>query len=365
MSIYSVEQLRSLTGTPEGEQIKQEDANAQTQQVETTKVEDTKVEDAAAQDDKTAQTETTQQVNVDELVQERLKQLTESGEFIDKSTYEKSLAEREIKNDFIKQLAELDKGTGKVNKDFLRSYLTDWDAYDTKNVKQATSLLEQSLMEAEGLDKDLARYKLEDKYPALFEEDPDTESREYQKQLKLAQHEASKFIAAKKQEQQALALKDPEGLVNENREQIIEEFVKQQSSKQQEVLQAWSDYAEKVSTKIDKQVYEVDGNQFEINFTAEEKQQLKEMYANAPRLIDLFFSKENGLDEARLNQFILNGLFSQKIIQSIAKDAIAMGESKKFKETKNATSTTQTIVPTTPDKAKELTNVLQKYGYKV
>ena len=54
-----------------------------------------------------------------------------------------------------------------------------------------------------------------------------------------------------------------------------------------------------------------------------------------------------------------------KIIESIAKDAIAIGESKRFKETKSATTTSTNIIPTNGDKSKDLKAILSKHGIPV
>lgn len=372
--IFSIEQLGSLT-KPETEtkdEGKQQDNQQQQEQAAEKGEQQTSPDNKAdnksdAVDNKNEHKnneQQSQQVDIEAVVEERIKQLKESGEFIDKSTYEQSLAEREIKNDLIKKLAELDKGTGKVNKDFLRQYLTDWDSYDVSNSKQASSLLVNKLMQKEGYDKETAELELENKYPMLFEEDPDTESKEYQRQVKLAQHEAKQFIAENKKQQESLALSDPEVLAETSREKVIEDYEKQKISKQKEIFDAWSDYSDLVVSNLDKQTYEVGDNKFDITFSEEEKQAVKNLISNTPKLPDLFF-KEGKLDEAAYKKFIINGLMADKIIESIAKDAIAIGESKRFKETKSATTTSTNIIPTNGDKSKDVKAILSKHGIPV
>ena len=372
--IFSIEQLGSLTkpeteakdeGKQQNNQQQQEQAAEKgEQQTSPDNKADNKSDAVDNKDEHKNNEQQPQQVDIEAVVEERIKQLKESGEFIDKSTYEQSLAEREIKNDLIKKLAELDKGTGKVNKDFLRQYLTDWDSYDVSNSKQASSLLVNKLMQKEGYDKETAELELENKYPMLFEEDPDTESKEYQRQVKLAQHEAKQFIAENKKQQESLALSDPEVLAETSREKVIEDYEKQKISKQKEIFDAWSDYSDLVVSNLDKQTYEVGDNKFDITFSEEEKQAVKNLISNTPKLPDLFF-KEGKLDEAAYKKFIINGLMADKIIESIAKDAIAIGESKRFKETKSATTTSTNIIPTNGDKSKDLKAILSKHGIPV
>lgn len=372
--IFSIEQLGSLTkpetetkdeGKQQDNQQQQEQAAEKgEQQTSPDNKADNKSDAVDNKDEHKNNEQQSQQVDIEAVVEERIKQLKESGEFIDKSTYEQSLAEREIKNDLIKKLAELDKGTGKVNKDFLRQYLTDWDSYDVSNSKQASSLLVNKLMQKEGYDKETAELELENKYPMLFEEDPDTESKEYQRQVKLAQHEAKQFIAENKKQQESLALSDPEVLAETSREKVIEDYEKQKISKQKEIFDAWSDYSDLVVSNLDKQTYEVGDNKFDITFSEEEKQAVKNLISNTPKLPDLFF-KEGKLDEAAYKKFIINGLMADKIIESIAKDAIAIGESKRFKETKSATTTSTNIIPTNGDKSKDLKAILSKHGIPV
>lgn len=375
-SVYSID-ISSLNKNkeegnqqPKAEETPQQDNKPQAQQeqkqeeqVEQPNQQATSNEQSETKDNKNTepQQEKSEEVDIDSLVNERINQLKESGEFIEKSAYEKALEEREIKNDLIKKLAELDKGTGKVNKDFLRQYLTDWDSYDITDIKQARKLISEKLMQAEGFDKETAELELEAKYPALFEEYPDTESREYQRQLKLAQHEAKKFIAEQKSQQESLALSDPEQLQAVDRNKVIEEYTQEQAQKQQEIFDAWKDYSESVVEKTGKLVHEVDGNQFEVNMTDDEKKALKDLVGNTPRLPDLFF-KDGKLDEQSYQDFILYGLMGRRVAQATAKDAIAMGEAKKFKETKSATSTSSGVIDVAPDKTEKVKNILSKYG---
>jgi hypothetical protein len=347
MSITSLEEIESSL-TPEGGQAQTEGQTDGGQAA----AEGAQAQPASGTED------------IEKIVQERINQLKESGEYIDKSTYEQKLAEKELKNDLLKQLAELDGGKGKVTKDFLKEYLKDYDSIDIKKRENAVALAKEKLVKSRNLDEELAQMELESKYNLLFDEDADTESREYIRQSKLLEREAAMFLEEKKKEQQSLALKDPASLdLEQVKKQVFEDLSKTQAAKQQEIESAWKDYGAKLSTKIDKEVYEVDGHQFEINYTAEEKAQIATLVANAPKIIETFFDTVDGekrLNEDKFTKFVTRTLFSDKIITSVVKDAIVIGEENRLKNTKNATTNQNSQPPARNDKDTE--DLLAKYG---
>jgi len=343
-SIYSMEDIkRSLN--PQGEEAPKGDENITKETKEEVVIEPT--------------------TDIETAVQERINQLKESGEFIDKSTFEQKLAEKELKNDLLKQLAELDEGKGKVTKDFLKEYFKDYDSVDVKKRENALSLAKESLMKSGNFDEELAQMELENKYPLLFDEDADTDSKEYLRQSKLLEREATMLLNEKKKEQQSLILKDPSSLdLETTKKQAFEEFTQKQIAQQQEIESAWKEYGTKLSTKIDKEIYEVDGHQFEVNYTAEEKAQISQLVANAPKIIETFFDEVGGqkqLNEERFTKFVTRTLFSDKIINSVVKDAIVIGEENRLKNTKNATTAPDSKGSATKTEA-DMKAFLRKHG---
>jgi hypothetical protein len=361
MSITSIEDLKSS--------LKTEGAEAP---IENKATEVPTTDEGVKKEESTTETPTNTpkaEVDIESAVNEKINQLKESGEFVDKSTFEQKLAEKELKNEFLKQLAELDGGKGKVTKDFLREYLKDYDNIDIKKTDNAIGIVKEKLMKSENFDSELAQMEIEDKYNLLFDEDADKESREYLRQKKLLERDAELFLKQKKEEQQSLALTDPSSPdLEETKKKIFEDFSKEQVAKQREIESAWKDYGTKLSNKIEKEVYEVDGHQFEITYTPEEKAQIADYVANAPKLIESFFDEVGGqkqLNEERFTKFVTKSKFFDKILESAVKDAIVIGEENRLKTTKNATGFKDSTPSNKTMTDKEVKDAMQKYGIAV
>ena len=233
------------------------------------------------------------------------KRIQEEG-YAKREEIEKELSEKPITdNDFISELLKLDKEGVDVSKSFLKEYLTDYDKYNSDNVSDAVELVKRQIMETEGLDELDAKFEIEDKYAALFDE-YDKDSPEYERAKRRLSIEAKKYLKSKKEQQSKLSLPD-QSKARLNKEEVINEFIQEAQSKQAEQQETLTKFltntSERIARKLDKINIDIDGESYEYEPSTEVKKQVKDAVRNYTSFLDKNFIKDGKLDEDALGSF--------------------------------------------------------------
>lgn len=275
------------------------------------------------------------------------KRLQEEG-YVKREDIEKEFSEKPItENDFISELLKLDKEGVEVNKSFLMEYLTDYDSYKPDSVSDAVELVKRQIMESEGLDELDAKFELEDKYAALFDDAYDSDSPEYERAKRRLSIEAKKYLKAKKEQQSKLTLPDP-SKKNLNKEEVISEFIKEAQSKQAEQQENLNKFltnaSERIGRKLEKVKIDVDGETYEYEPSAEVKKQVKDAVRNYTSFLDKNFIKDGKLDEDGLGQFFAEFYGKKEVNKLIRGRSKAEGKEELIdKDLKNATKSPSSI----------------------
>ena len=268
------------------------------------------------------------------------KRIQEEG-YAKREEIEKELSEKPITdNDFISELLKLDKEGVDVSKSFLKEYLTDYDKYSTDNVSDAVELVKRQIMETEGLDELDAKFEIEDKYAALFDE-YDKDSPEYERAKRRLSIEAKKYLKSKKEQQSKLSLPD-QSKARLNKEEVINEFIQEAQSKQAEQQETLTKFltnaSDRIARKIEKVNIDIDGESYEYEPSPEVKKQVKDAVRNYTSFLDKNFIKDGKLDEEGLGGFFAEFYGKKEVNKLIRGRSKAEGKEELIeKDLKNAT----------------------------
>ncbi len=268
------------------------------------------------------------------------KRIQEEG-YAKREEIEKELSEKPITdNDFISELLKLDKEGVDVSKSFLKEYLTDYDKYSTDNVSDAVELVKRQIMETEGLDELDAKFEIEDKYAALFDE-YDKDSPEYERAKRRLSIEAKKYLKSKKEQQSKLSLPD-QSKSRLNKEEVINEFIQEAQSKQAEQQETLTKFltnaSDRIARKIEKVNIDIDGESYEYEPSPEVKKQVKDAVRNYTSFLDKNFIKDGKLDEEGLGGFFAEFYGKKEVNKLIRGRSKAEGKEELIeKDLKNAT----------------------------
>ena len=268
------------------------------------------------------------------------KRIQEEG-YAKREEIEKELSEKPITdNDFISELLKLDKEGVDVSKSFLKEYLTDYDKYNSDNVSDAVELVKRQIMETEGLDELDAKFEIEDKYAALFDE-YDKDSPEYERAKRRLSIEAKKYLKSKKEQQSKLSLPD-QSKSRLNKEEVINEFIQEAQSKQAEQQETLTKFltnaSDRIARKIEKVNIDIDGESYEYEPSPEVKKQVKDAVRNYTSFLDKNFIKDGKLDEEGLGVFFAEFYGKKEVNKLIRGRSKAEGKEELIeKDLKNAT----------------------------
>jgi len=268
------------------------------------------------------------------------KRIQEEG-YAKREEIEKELSEKPITdNDFISELLKLDKEGVDVSKSFLKEYLTDYDKYNSDNVSDAVELVKRQIMETEGLDELDAKFEIEDKYAALFDE-YDKDSPEYERAKRRLSIEAKKYLKSKKEQQSKLSLPD-QSKARLNKEEVINEFIQEAQSKQAEQQETLTKFltnaSDRIARKIEKVNIDIDGESYEYEPSTEVKKQVKDAVRNYTSFLDKNFIKDGKLDEDALGSFFAEFYGKKEVNKLIRGRSKAEGKEELIeKDLKNAT----------------------------
>ena len=268
------------------------------------------------------------------------KRIQEEG-YAKREEIEKELSEKPITdNDFISELLKLDKEGVDVSKSFLKEYLTDYDKYNSDNVSDAVELVKRQIMETEGLDELDAKFEIEDKYAALFDE-YDKDSPEYERAKRRLSIEAKKYLKSKKEQQSKLSLPD-QSKARLNKEEVINEFIQEAQSKQAEQQETLTKFltnaSDRIARKIEKVNIDIDGESYEYEPSPEVKKQVKDAVRNYTSFLDKNFIKDGKLDEEGLGGFFAEFYGKKEVNKLIRGRSKAEGKEELIEnDLKNAT----------------------------
>ena len=237
-------------------------------------------------------------------------------------------------------MLKLDKEGVDVSKSFLKEYLTDYDKYNSDNVSDAVELVKRQIMETEGLDELDAKFEIEDKYAALFDE-YDKDSPEYERAKRRLSIEAKKYLKSKKEQQSKLSLPD-QSKSRLNKEEVINEFIQEAQSKQAEQQETLTKFltnaSDRIARKIEKVNIDIDGESYEYEPSPEVKKQVKDAVRNYTSFLDKNFIKDGKLDEEGLGVFFAEFYGKKEVNKLIRGRSKAEGKEELIeKDLKNAT----------------------------
>jgi len=184
MSVYSIEDLENKESSLKEGQVEQggkAPASEPAKGEEGGKpIDDNGAQEAPKAEESPVTSEPSSQIDIEKLIEEKINKLKESGEIVDKDTYEQ-------------QVKDLKLNREAIEKELKRNLEVDLD-----NVSASKNLLIESLMEAEGISRNLAEMQVERNYPNLFDETADEEDRNYTFDKEKFKHDVNKILNNKK-----------------------------------------------------------------------------------------------------------------------------------------------------------------------
>lgn len=326
---------------PAAEEIKQEVSKEPKAEI-TNKDKESSLTELASQN-----TEATVENSEDDFETRFSERLSSEG-YVRREELEKELSNKpSTENELLSELLNLDKSGTPIDKSFLKEYLTDYDKYKVDKLSDAVELVKRQIMESEGLDEIDARFEVEDKYADLFDEMVYRDSPEYQRSMRRLSIQAKKYITTQKEKQSKLKLPDP-SKTKLNKEEVIQEFIKDAQSKQAEQIENVNKFltnaSDRVVRKLDKVEIDVDGEVYEYEPSQDVKKQVKDAVKNYTTFLDKNFIKDGKLDEDGLGKFFAEFFGKQEVNKLIRGRSKAEGKEELIeKDLKNATKSPSSI----------------------
>tara|TARA_R110000787_G_scaffold20623_7_gene61430 strand:+ start:6500 stop:7624 length:1125 start_codon:yes stop_codon:yes gene_type:complete len=222
----------------------------------------------------------------------------------------------------------------KTNEDNLWLFTADLSEIDTTNHTTVMELFRDSLMDNESLSEVDAALYLEDKYPDVFSEYADKDSREYKLQMIEVRKEAKKYLSQLKEVQAGLELPNVTATPSEDTlsqavdlevQKRIEAGQQAQAKQQEQTAASLETLADKITKSHDKLSFEIDENstiEFEPN--EEDKKGFKEFLKGYQTYFDKTYVSDGKAQEEQLFKMYIK----ESRIQDLLKLAKGIGDSK-------------------------------------
>jgi hypothetical protein len=194
------------------------------------------------------------------------------------------------------------KGWLSDNQDNLWLYTADLSEVDINNDETSQELLSDSLSDNEGMSDVEVKMYLEDKYPDVFGDDADKNSREYKLQMIDVKREARKYLSQLKEIQTQLEIPNVPAqgdtlseAVDAEIQKRVEEAQKQNTETYQKMVEGLQRLGDNITKSYDKLSFEIDENSsVEYEPTDEDKKGFKEFLTGYQTYFDTNFVDENG-----------------------------------------------------------------------
>lgn len=250
--------------------------------------------DTSVKQDETTELNSTEQQKVEDNLQTtdtEAKKIEDTVESISKEDYEKLVAE----------LAEAKKQP-KIDFEWVKSeegqlYLRDLDKIDIAD--EAVNLAAEKLMKDEGFSRQDALDELEERYPTLFEEDPDTDSKEYKSEERKLRNEAKKQLSALKERKDKIEVPKQED--SETPQIAQEDFTKMYEERLDSEAQRRANIRSQIADKVlegreKSSVKFGDDIEVEYELSKEVKQKIKNDLTNLESIGSQYINEKGEID---------------------------------------------------------------------